>query len=46
MASPSQQIPLPLTALETEILTALEFEQELGLNSVVLEGIVKYSLNH
>ena len=41
MASPAQQIPLPLTTLETEILTAagaLEFEQELGLNSVVLEG--------
>ena len=41
MASLSQQIPLPLTALETKTLVAaraLEFAQELGLNSVILEG--------
>ena len=41
MASLSQQIPLPLTALETKTLVvarALEFSQELGLNSVILEG--------
>ena len=41
MASLSQQIPLPLTALEIETLAtarALEFAQELGLNLVILEG--------
>ena len=41
MASLSQKIPLPLTALETKTLVAaraLEFAQELGLNSVILEG--------
>ena len=41
MASLSQPIRLPLTALETETLAAtraLEFAQELGLNSVILKG--------
>ena len=41
MASLSQPIPLPLIALETETLAAtraLEFAQELGLNSIILEG--------
>ena len=41
MASLSQPIPLPLTALETETIAAaraLGFALELGLNSVILEG--------
>ena len=41
MASLSQPIPLPLIVLETETLAAtraLEFAQELGLNSIILEG--------
>lgn len=41
MASLSQPIPLPLTALETKTLAAaraLEFAQKLGLNSVILES--------
>lgn len=41
MASLSQQVPLPFTTIEVEVLVArrsVEFSIELGLDRIVLEG--------